>query len=137
MRFRVALLAAWREQSRLVPKVTLIHVKATPPDKAGLTYPVKCYVELRNDSEVCIDVRMSDYKPNKMPPKLKLLNVLQLKFGNAWVPSIVEADRIAVLPRQIFRIWIPIDESKYTAEMVNRLLGEIGEVVLSVDDTRT
>lgn len=77
-------------------------------------------------------MRLSDYRPNKVPAKVKLLNVLQLKFSNAWVPN-VEADQIAVLPRQLFRIWIPIDESDYSAEMVNELRGVIGELVFSAN----
>ena len=71
----------------------------------------------------------SRYRPNRIPAKVKLLNVLQVKFLNVWDPE-VEADRIGVLPQQLFRIWIPIGEAKYTAQDVNNLRGLIGEVVL-------
>src|SRR5271154_991692 len=131
-RFGSLLSKAWRESQQFSPKVSLVQVNATDPDKGRLTYPVKCYVELRNDSEGCIDVRMSNYKPNKVDAKLKLLNVLQLKFSSAWVP-VVETDRVAVLPQQLFRVWIPMDEKKYNAQTVNELRGVIGEVVFAVN----
>jgi hypothetical protein len=133
-RFASSVSQAWRQSQQFSPKISLVQVNATEPDRAGLTYPLKCYVELRNDSEGSIDVRMSNYRPNKVPAKLKLLNVLQLKFSNAWVPT-VETDQVAALPRQLFRIWIPIDENKYTAQTVNDLRGVIGEVLFIVNGT--
>jgi hypothetical protein len=140
-RFVAAFLVAWRESppvaqmESLPPKISLVQVIATAPAPGPtLTYPVKCYVEMRNDSAGCIDVRLSDYRANRVPAKLKLLNVLQLKFLNAWVPPVVEADRVAVLPQQLFRIWIPIDETRFTADIVNGFIGVIGEVVLLVNE---
>ena len=47
-----------------------------------------------------------------------------------------KTDHIAVLPQQLFRIWIPIDEQKYTAQKINEVRGNIGEVELLVSGSR-
>jgi hypothetical protein len=130
--FRDAFRAAGRAQNGIIPDLKLIQVYSTPPDRAGLTYPIKCYVELRNDSDSCLGVRFSEYKSVAIPAKTILLNVLQIKFGSAWVPF-PEAERVAILPGQLLRIWIPVDEEKYTSDGVNDLRGNIGEIVLLVD----
>jgi hypothetical protein len=133
-RFRVAYSAAWRNQHQFTPRFTVIQVTATAPDRVGLAYPVKCYVELRNDSEGCVDVRISYYRPARVPAKKVLLNVVQIYLGS-WVPAGPdEVDRIAVLPRQLFRLWIAIDEQTYTPEKIMDLRGNIGEIVFTVND---
>jgi hypothetical protein len=70
------------------PKITLMNahcppIEPNPPQP--LTYPLKCYVEIRNDSTYAIDVRMTDYKRNTVPAKQIVLGVLQVKF-NRWFP---------------------------------------------------
>ena len=61
-----------------------------------------------------------------------VLSVLQIKF-NRYFPEPDSAERIAVLPRQLFRAWIGIDETKFTDTQIMNLRGKIGTFVLSVN----
>jgi hypothetical protein len=42
-------------------------------------------------------------------------------------------DRIAVLPDENVRAWIPIDENKYTTDEINGARGQIGTLVFKVN----
>lgn len=118
------------------PKVTLINVDCPPIDQnpaQKLTYPLKCYVEMRNDADYAIDVTMVDYKTNTVPARQIVLGVLQVKF-NRWFPVPDSWDRIAAHPGQQFRAWIAIDEKgSFTNSAINSLRGKIGTLVLSVN----
>jgi hypothetical protein len=98
-----------------------------PDPKKTLVFPLKCYVEMRNESPVSIEVSLSDFEKQSVELKRFVTGVLQVNFNSAWYPSPDGVDRIAVLPRQMFRAWVGIDESKFTAEQVRRLKWQIGE----------
>lgn len=118
------------------PKITVMNVDCPPIDPnppQPLMYPLKCYVEMRNDSADTIDVRMINYKHNTVQAKQIVLGVLQVKF-NRWFPVPDASDRIAAYPGQLFRVWIPMDEKgSFTNSAVNSLRGKIGTLILSVN----
>jgi len=62
-----------------------------------------------------------------------VFNVLQLDFHGRWFPQPDGVDRIAVLPQQLFRAWVGIDETKFKQDQVNQLRGRIGTLALMVD----
>jgi hypothetical protein len=118
------------------PKVSLINVDCPPIDPnppQPLTYPLKCYIEMRNDAQYAVDVKMIDYRRNAIQAKQVVFGVLQVKF-NRWFPVPDAAERIAVYPGQPFRAWIPIDEKgSFTNSAVLSLRGKIGTIVLTVN----
>jgi hypothetical protein len=119
------------------PKITLINVECPPIDlnpSQPITYPLKVYVEMRNDSAYAIDVRVLDYKRNAVQAKHVVLGALQVKF-NRWFPGPDSAERIAAHPGQLFRAWIPVDETgSFSNSVVKSLRGKIGTLVLSVNE---
>jgi hypothetical protein len=117
------------------PKISVQSVVATdPPSGVQLTYPVKLYVTCRNDSKFAIDVRMLEYKPKLVQHRQFVPGVVQILIGQAWLPSDHGVERIAVLPGQLFKAWIGVDERQCDAVKVNGLKGRIGTLVLSVND---
>jgi hypothetical protein len=118
------------------PKVTLINVNSPaidPNPATPLIFPLKCYIEMRNDSDFAIDVRMTDYRRNTIDAKRLALEVLQIKFDK-WFPVPTATDRVGVYPGQQFRVFIPIDEhGSFTNSAINNLRGKIGTLVLSVN----
>jgi hypothetical protein len=123
---------------RLEPNIAVVNVRISTPDPNGprWTYPLKCYVTLRNASTECADVRLSDYKPHTVSLRDLPLEVLQLRFRERWWPKPDGVDRIAVLPNQSFRAWIGLDETVLSEAQANELLsrGQIGTVVFSIND---
>jgi hypothetical protein len=97
-----------------------------------LTYPLKCYVELRNDSTECADVRVSEYKQQTVTLKKFTPDVLQVKLRE-WYPQRDGIDRVAVLPGQLFRAWVGVDEAKFNENQIRGLRGKIGTLVFSVN----
>jgi hypothetical protein len=68
------------------PSITLMNVDCPPIDPnppQPLKYPLKCYIEMRNDSKGPVEVRLINYKPNAVPARGIVLDVLQIKF-NKW-----------------------------------------------------
>jgi hypothetical protein len=122
-----------RTESELESNITKIDITIPPVDKSrSLTYPLKCSVQLRNDSATCADVRISAYRPGTVTLKAFVIDVLQIKLRD-WTPSDHGVDRLAVLPGQLFRAWIGVDDSKFTADQLNLLRGKIGTLVLLVN----
>jgi hypothetical protein len=135
---RNTVLSAAKERNRpdLEPNITKIDVLTVPPDKGlTLSFPLKCYVQLRNDSALCADVGLLEYRPGTVTLKSFAVDALQLKLRN-WVPVDHGLERIAVLPGQLFRAWIGADDSKFNAVQVNELRGRIGTLVFSVNGKR-
>lgn len=117
----------------LEPNIKTIDVTIPPVNTEKiLTFPLKCYVQLRNDSSACADVRLSEYKPNTVPLKEFVVDVLQVKL-RSYLPSDHGVDRVAVLPGQFFRAWVAIDSAKFSADQLNQLRGRIGTLVLLVN----
>jgi hypothetical protein len=125
---------------QLEPRFTTVNINIPPPDynrTPPLRYPLKCYVTMRNDSTICADVRLSTYKPIKVTVKNLPLDVLQLRFGGEWCPRPNGVDRLAVLPGQLFRAWIGIDETKFDGEQAQEHLeqGEVGTMVFTINNS--
>jgi hypothetical protein len=111
-------------------KVKLVVTHSQPESHAGAGYPLKYYVEMRNDSSRCIEVRLSGYKPKTITLKSFPPEVMQVRFNNKWFPS-DPVDRVAILPRQLCRLWIGIDEQKFNESQVRAARGSIGTLIVS------
>ena len=134
-RFREAIGVFLGHRRAPKPVITVINITAPPINPSPptpLRYPLKCYVEMRNDSVSMIDVQVSNYHENAVPIKKLVLHVLQVRF-NRWFPEPDGAERIAVLPKQLFQAWIGIDEATFTNSQIMKLRGKIGTLVLSVN----
>jgi hypothetical protein len=92
-------------------------------------------VTLRNDSKECAEVRLSEYKPKAVPAKDFPLNILQVRFGQQWYPQPDGVERVALLPSQLCRAWIGLNEQLFKAEQARRLLltAKVGTVVFLVN----
>jgi hypothetical protein len=125
-----------RRRPEFKPIITKIDVLAVPPDKGlTLSFPLKCYVQLRNDSVIYADVTLVEYRPGAVTLKTFVVDALQLKLRN-WAPTDHSLERIAVLPGQLFRAWVGVDDSKFNAGQVNEQRGRIGTLVFSVNGKR-
>jgi|HubBroStandDraft_5_1064220.scaffolds.fasta_scaffold03954_6 hypothetical protein len=123
-----------RETYNFESKLTLISMTVTlSPPAEKRTYPLKCSVFLRNESKGCIDVLLLRYEQEKVPMKIFRQGVLQIEVSTGWVPTDHGVDRIAVLPDENVRAWIPIDENKYTTDEINGARGQIGTLVFKVN----
>src|ERR1700677_1174476 len=85
----------------LLPKLTMM---GGYTDQSGSGYPLKYYMEFRNDSRGCVEVRVPGYEPNTITLKNSVLppEVLQLRFNTKWSPE-WSTDRVALLPQQMCR----------------------------------
>jgi hypothetical protein len=118
---------------RPAPNIRVVDIVIPDQNPAlRLTFPLKCYVTMQNNSTECADVRVSEYRPRTVTLKQFVLDVLQVQLRE-WCPRDNGVDRVAVLPHQLFRAWIGIDESRFNEERVRALRGQIGTIVLSVD----
>jgi hypothetical protein len=100
---------------------------------ANIGYPLKYYVEMRNDSSKCIEVRLLNYISNKITAKPLPPEVMQIRFYTKWFPTDLSADRVAVLPGQMCRIWIGLDDKKFTEAQVKDAEGRMGRLVMSAN----
>jgi hypothetical protein len=117
-----------------LPNIRRVNVEIPPLDlERNPTYPIKCYVTLQNASTECAEVRVSEYRERTVTLKRFVFDVLQLDFRGRWFPQPDGVDRIAVLPQQLFRAWVGIDETKFNRDQVNQLRGQIGTLALMVD----
>lgn len=138
----IALFSSGSSQSTPVgaddPKVSLVNAYAIQADPVhNRNYPVKLRAEFTNHSASCIDVAMAGYSPGNVTLEKLLLNVFQLKLGDTWLPSESGIDRIAVLPGQMFRIWLGVEKEQFSkADQVRRLIGRAGTLALSVNGKR-
>jgi hypothetical protein len=126
----------WKQPQFGEAEIAKVAVNIIPVDKGKtLTYPLKCYVQLRNNSAKCADIRLLEYTPNTVTLKAFVLEALQLRMRD-WTPSDHGLDRLAVLPHQLFRVWIGVDENKFNADQLERLSGKIGTLVFLVNGKR-
>lgn len=116
------------------PSITIVDITipAPPSEGKGIEYPLKCYVQLRNDSPECADIRISEFKPKAVTLKKFPVDVLQVKLRE-WSPKDEGVDHVAILPGQLFRAWIGADESKFTHDQLRELRGRIGTIVFFVN----
>jgi hypothetical protein len=80
----------------------------------------------------CANVRVSEYRSRTVTLKQFVVDVLQVKLRE-WCPTSDGVDRLSVLPQQLFRAWIGLDERKFSEDQVNSLRGQIGTLVFLVD----
>jgi hypothetical protein len=121
-----------REQGH-TPNIRVVDIDIPDQNPSlNLTYPLKCYVNMQNNSTECADVRIAEFRPLNVTLKRFVLDVLQVRLRN-WCPERDGVDRVAVFPQQQFRAWIAVDERKFNEERVRALRGQIGTLVLSVD----
>jgi hypothetical protein len=95
-------------------------------------YPLRHYVEMRNDSSKCIEVSVFKYIPNTITVKSFPPEVMQVRFHTEWFPP-EYAERVAVLPGQLCRAWIGIDDRKFNEGQVTAVVGSIGTLVVSAN----
>ena len=62
-------------------------------------------------------------------------SVLQVKLRE-WYPDKEGVDRVSVLPGQQFKAWVGADDKKFTKDQLERLRGQIGNLVLKVNGQR-
>jgi hypothetical protein len=122
----------WWERIRRVWSINVTMTGRYFSYQAGAGYPLKCHVEMRNDSSKCIEVRVSDYRPKAITLKSFPPEVMQVRFNNKWFPT-DPVDRVAVLPGQLCRAWIGMDEAKFTEERVKAAQGNVGTLVVSAN----
>lgn len=102
----------------------------------GAGYPLKYYIEMRNDSVKSIEVKLLSYSPKAISVKSFPPEVMQVRFHSKWFPPDQGADKVAVLPGQLCRAWIGIDEGKFKEEQVKMASGSIGTLVVSANNKR-
>jgi len=79
-------------------------------------------------------VSLGLYTPGAVTLEEFVTSVFQLKIGTAWLPAEDGADRVPVLPGQMFRIWPGVEKAHSTdAAQVRRLLGGAGKLILAVN----
>jgi hypothetical protein len=100
--------------------------------QAGAGFPLKCHVEMRNDSARSVEVSVSSYNPKNLTLKSFPPEVMQVRFNNKWFP-VDPVDRVAVLPGQLCRAWIGMDDTKFNEVQVNAAAGAIGTLVVSAN----
>lgn len=100
--------------------------------QAGVGYPLKCHIEMRNDSSRAVEVRVSDYIPEKIRLKSFPPEVMQIRFNNKWFPPDSQ-DRVAVLPGQLCRAWIGLDDATFSEIQAKAATGNIGKLVVSAN----
>lgn len=121
------------QQKRPEPKIEIVDTDIPGQDNS-FQFPLKCYVTLRNASTECADVRLTKYTPRDVIHKQFVSDVLQVKLRE-WCPAKHGVDRISVLPDQLFRAWVGLDETKSNQDKVKGSLGQIGTLVFSINGT--
>lgn len=106
--------------------IKLSVTNAYTSSQPGAGYPLKYYVEMRNDSQRCIAVRVLRYDSKSISVKSFPPEVIQVRFNTSWYPSNPSAEAVALLPRQLCRAWLGVDERIFTEAQVNAAKGKIG-----------
>jgi hypothetical protein len=112
------------------PRITKTNTDVVEDKAWG--YPLKCYVEMRNDSTECVDIRISNFTPSTVTLKKFKIDVLQVKLRE-WCPTGDGVDHVAVFSGQLFRAWLAPDETKFTKGQIEGLRGKIGRLVLLIN----
>jgi hypothetical protein len=128
----------WPKPSRLVlperPHISVVKVY-TDNDPTAKGYPLKIRYELKNGSDICLDVKLHAYGLNNTFVLKQVVNeVLQVKFYPAgWFPIDDGGTNVAVLPDQEFRGWIAVNDSRFSKAQIDVLIGNLGKVILYVN----
>lgn len=119
---------------RFTSQLKCMSVSVSDPNpELNLIFPLKVFWTFRNDSIGCIDVSFDDYKPLNVTCQSLPMAVLQIQMNQKWLPSDFGVSEIAVRPRQLFKGWIPVDPSLYSATQVRGHIGKLGTIVLKVN----
>jgi len=114
-----------------LPVLTVVSHEFT--NDAGATYPLKMRVQFRNDSTACVSVRVTSFKEGLAPMQHPFpVSVLQVSSGK-WFPE-SPADQIAVLPGQLFRVWIGFDATSTDKNKLQQLKGRLGTLTLTANN---
>ena len=87
---------------------------------------------MQNSSANCIEVKLTEYISDAVTIKQFVSDVLTVNLGG-WHPRPNGVGQIAVLPGQLFRAWVDVDETKFTREQVEALRGKMGTLVFSIN----
>jgi hypothetical protein len=128
---RAVLEREWASLQRLERSIEVVDVDI-PRQNNSLTFPLKCNVTLRNASVESADVRLIRHIGQTVTPKQFVSDVLQVKLRE-WCPAQHGVDRVSVLPDQLFRAWVGLDETKFSEGQVKGLLGRIGTLCFLVN----
>jgi hypothetical protein len=123
----------WFQRLRNLWAVKLVITTVKVSNEPGKGYPLKYWVELRNDSVKCVAVKLHNFHPEKITLKSLPPEVMQLRFSNRWLPSDPSEVVVAVLPGQLCRLWIGIDEKAHTEPEVKAATGNIGTLIISAN----
>ena len=124
----------WRERLSRLWSIRLSMINAgVSPQPWAPGYPLKYYIEMRNDSSKCLAVGILRYIPNTITVKSFPPEVMQVRFNTKWYPLDTAVDKVAILPGQMCRAWIGIDEAKFNEGQVNAAVGRIGTLVVSAN----
>ncbi len=123
-------LGPWR------PALRMMHAYCSDQAAAGATYPLKYYLEIINDSNKCVAVRVSEYKPDSVTLQQFIPNTLQIELGGKWLPATHSIDAVALLPNQRCCAWIGVDTTKFTKANVETLKGRIGTLTMTANRKR-
>ncbi len=85
-----------------------------PEDK----YKLKVWVEIRNESDTCPEIRVSRWEPNPLTKvDMRVLKeTLQIRLGGSWLP-IGGTDRVHIAKGEAFKLWVSPDDSHTLGEI--------------------
>jgi hypothetical protein len=81
----VATIRKWRRGNVSIKVIDT--VVPDPDPNQTLTYPLKCYVEMRNESPQSVEVWIPDFDANLVTLKNFVSGVLQVKLDSSWCSS--------------------------------------------------
>jgi hypothetical protein len=116
-----------------VIKLTGVEARDANPAKP-LSHPVKIGWTFRNDSPGCVTVSLHDFRPKNIKLEGLPPGVLQVLMGQQWLPIQDGMAEVALLPGQMFKGWVPVDQTLYTAAQVRRHMNNLGTLFLKVND---
>ena len=115
----------------------VVRRQASPEPAA--TFKPKVYVEIRNDTGECIEIRHLEWE--RIPSGIQVKygpSSFQLKLGKYWCPEKEGVDRLQVPPSEMFKIWAQPTEEYDMANLEARCSseGQIAHVSMLVNDVR-
>jgi hypothetical protein len=117
------------------PVIKLTSVEAPDSDPAKtLSHPVKIRWTFRNDSPGSVTVSLYDFRPKNIKRGGLPQGVLQVLMGQQWLPVQDGMAELAVLPGQMFKGWVPVEPTLYTAAQVRGHINNLGTLFLKVND---
>jgi predicted nucleotide-binding protein len=98
----------------------------------------KIWIELRNDSDDCREIRYANWKniPNGVRSTIRSKK-FQIKLDGSWYPPINGVERLKLPPGEYCQTWVRFDDPQSYEDAEQRCFfeGQIGILVLLVDGT--